>query len=313
MIMLQSIRRRAFPTLPVFLSNKPGRIVALGFLVLIAVVAASASLLPHDAYRQDLLHRNSSPSLTHILGTDELGRDMLARLAVGARVSLIVAATSTLAAVLIGIAVGAIAGYKRGWVDSLCMRFVDSMYAFPDTLFAILIAGIVKGHLNQASTVFFKPVAVLYNLSGGLFGVFLTLSFTSWLVCARLVRAEVVILRSAEYVAAAKLAGATDAFVMWRHILPNCLPVIIVAATFVVPSAILLEAGLSFLGVGVDPPTPSWGAMIASGVRSMQSYPHLLIIPAIVVGLTLLSVNVIGDALREHFDPSFRSHGGATS
>ncbi len=312
MTMVPSIQRRGVSLLPASIRSKPGLAVAIAFLVLIVVVAASASFLPYDAYRQDLLHRNSPPNWNHILGTDELGRDMLARLAIGARVSLVVAATSTVAAVLIGIAVGAIAGYKRGWIDSVCMRFVDSMYAFPDTLFAILIAGVVKGQLSQSSTDFFSPIAALYKMSGGLFGVFLTLSFTSWLVCARIVRAEVIILRSAEYVAAARLAGASDLFVMRRHILPNCLPVIIVAATFVVPSAILLEAGLSFLGVGVDPPTPSWGAMIASGVRSMQSYPHLLITPAIAVGLTLLSINVVGDALREHFDPSFRRGGEAS-
>jgi ABC-type dipeptide/oligopeptide/nickel transport system permease subunit len=311
MTMVPSTQRRGVSLLPASIRSKPGLTVAIAFLVLIVVVAASASFLPYDAYRQDLLHRNSPPSLDHILGTDELGRDMLTRLAIGARVSLVVAVTSTVAAVLIGIAVGAIAGYKRGWIDSVCMRFVDSMYAFPDTLFAILIAGVVKGQLSQSSTDFFSPITALYKMSGGLFGVFLTLSFTSWLVCARIVRAEVIILRSAEYVAAARLAGASDLFVMRRHILPNCLPVIIVAATFVVPSAILLEAGLSFLGVGVDPPTPSWGAMIASGVRSMQSYPHLLITPALAVGLTLLSINVIGDALREHFDPSFR-RGGET-
>ncbi|PSS60137.1 ABC transporter permease [Ensifer sp. NM-2] len=312
MTMVPSAQRRGVSLLPASLRSKPGPAVAVAFLVLIVVVAASASFLPYDAYRQDLLHRNSPPSWNHLLGTDELGRDMLARLAIGARVSLVVAVTSTVAAVLIGIAVGAIAGYRRGWIDSVCMRFVDSMYAFPDTLFAILIAGIVKGQLSQSSTDFFSPITALYKMSGGLFGVFLTLSFTSWLICARIVRAEVIILRSAEYVAAARLAGASDLFVMRRHILPNCLPVIIVSATFVVPSAILLEAGLSFLGVGVDPPTPSWGAMIASGVRSMQSYPHLLVTPAIAVGLTLLSINVLGDALREHFDPSFR-RGGETS
>jgi ABC-type dipeptide/oligopeptide/nickel transport system permease subunit len=313
MTMSLSAPRKIFGALPAFVRGRPGLAIAITFLVGIVVLAALASLLPYDAYRQDLLHRNSPPNLKHLLGTDELGRDMLARLAVGARVSLLVAATSTIAAVLIGIAVGATAGYKRGWVDSLAMRFVDSMYAFPDTLFAILIAGVVKGQLSNNSSVFLAPVVTLYKVSGGLFGVFLTLSFTSWLVCARLVRAEVTVLRSAEYVSAARLAGATDMFVMFRHILPNCLPVIIVAATFVVPSAILLEAGLSFLGIGVDPPTPSWGSMIASGVRSMQSYPHLLVMPAFAVGITLLSINVIGDALREHLDPAFTGRHGASS
>jgi len=302
-------RRSGVSLLLASIRSKPALAVAIAFLLLVIAVAASASILPYNGYRQDLLHRNALPSWSHILGTDELGRDMFARLAIGARVSLVVAVTSTVAAVLIGITVGALAGYKRGWIDNVCMRFVDSMYAFPDTLFAILIAGVVKGQLSQPSADFISPIATLYKVSGGLFGVFLTLSLTSWLICARIVRAEVIVLRSMEYVAAARLAGASDLFIIRRHVLPNCLPVIIVSATFVVPSAILLEAGLSFLGVGVDPPTPSWGSMIASGVKSMQSYPHLLIMPAIAVGLTLLSINVVGDALREHFDPTSRRGG----
>jgi ABC-type dipeptide/oligopeptide/nickel transport system permease subunit len=279
-------------------------------LVVLAVVFAAAILspvLPYDAYRQDVLHRNATPSVQHWFGTDELGRDMVARLAVGARVSLIVALTSSLIAVAIGVVIGMVAGYLGGLADSTIMRFVDSMYAFPETLFAILIASLVKGQLAGQATGLLAPLAEAYRLSGGLLGVLLTLGFTCWLTTSRLVRSQVLSLKNTEYVLACRLAGATHAFIIRTHLLPNSLPVILVAVTFVVPNAILLEAGLSFIGVGVDPPTPSGGTMIAGGVQSIQSYPHLLVTPAVAIGATLLALNVVGDALRDLFDPVLRA------
>jgi ABC-type dipeptide/oligopeptide/nickel transport system permease subunit len=202
--------------------------------------------------------------------------------------------------------IGMLAGYLGGLTDSLVMRFVDSMYAFPETLFAILIASLVKGQLAGQASGLLEPVAEIYRLSGGLLGVLLTLGLTCWLTTSRLVRSQVLSLKNAEYVLACRLAGATGWFIIRTHLLPNALPVILVAITFVVPNAILLEAGLSFLGVGVDPPTPSWGTMIASGVQSIQSYPHLLVAPALAIGATLLALNVVGDALRDLIDPALR-------
>ena len=283
--------------------------VSVVCLLLIIVVAVISPLLPYGAYKQDILHRNAAPSIAHWLGTDELGRDLAARLAAGARVSLLVALTSSLAAVAIGVMIGTVSGYLGGMTDSLVMRFVDSMYAFPDTLFAILIAALVKGQLSGQAPPLLEPLAEAYRMSGGLLGVLLTLGLTCWLTTARLVRSQVLSLKSAEYVLACRLAGASDWFIIRTHLLPNAVPVILVAVTFVVPNAILLEAGLSFIGVGVDPPTPSWGTMIASGVQSIQSYPHLLVAPAIAIGTTLLALNVVGDALRDLFDPALRGSG----
>ncbi len=134
----------------------------------------------------------------------------------------------------------------------------------------------------------------------------LTLGLTCWLTTSRLVRSQVLSLKSAEYVLACRLAGASDWFIIRKHLLPNAAPVILVAMTFVVPNAILLEAGLSFIGIGVDPPTPSWGTMIASGVQSIQSYPHLLVAPALAIGAMLLALNVVGDAMRDMLDPALR-------
>lgn len=281
-------------------------------LLLLAVVIGAALLspvLPYDAYRQDILHRNAPPSTAHWFGTDELGRDVATRLAVGARVSLTVALTSSLIAVAIGVMIGLLAAYLGGFADSAIMRLVDSMYAFPETLFAILVASLVKGQLAGNASGMLAPLAEAYRLSGGLLGVLLTLGFTCWLTTSRLVRSQVLSLKNAEYVLACRLAGASAWFIIRTHLLPNALPVILVAMTFVVPNAILLEAGLSFIGVGVDPPTPSWGTMIASGVQSIESYPHLLVAPALAIGATLLALNVVGDALRDLIDPALRGSG----
>lgn len=285
---------------------RPGMAAAAVFLTVIVLLAILSPLLPYDAYKQDILRRNALPSASHWLGTDELGRDLVARLAVGARVSLVVAVLSTTIALAIGVVVGTLAAYISGKTDALIMRFVDAMYAFPDTLFAILIAALVKGQMSGDVSAAMEPIAALYRMSGGLLGVLVTLSLTSWLTTARLMRAQVQTLKDSEYVLASRLAGAGHWFIIRTHILPNCLPVILVSATFVIPNAILLEAGLSFLGVGVDPPTPSWGSMIAGGVQSIQAYPHLLVLPSLAIGLTLLSFNVVGDALRDLLDPALR-------
>ena len=289
-----------------FVRRNPALAASMLLLALVVAAALLSPVLPYDAYRQDILHRNAPPSAAHWLGTDELGRDMAARLAVGARVSLIVALTSSLIALAIGVLIGMLAGYLGGVADSMIMRFIDSMYAFPETLFAILIASLVKGQLAGQGTGLMAPLSEAYRMSGGLLGVLLTLGFTCWLTTSRLVRSQVLSLKNTEYVLACRLAGASDAFIIRTHLLPNALPVILVAVTFVVPNAILLEAGLSFIGVGVDPPTPSWGTMIASGVQSIQSYPHLLVAPALAIGATLLALNIVGDALRDLIDPALR-------
>jgi ABC-type dipeptide/oligopeptide/nickel transport system permease subunit len=289
-----------------FMRRNPALATSILLLAIVVAAALLSPVLPYDAYRQDILHRNAAPSAAHWLGTDELGRDMAARLAVGARVSLIVALTSSLIALAIGVLIGMVAGYLGGVADSMIMRFIDSMYAFPETLFAILIASLVKGQLAGQATGLMAPLAEAYRMSGGLLGVLLTLGLTCWLTTSRLVRSQVLSLKNTEYVLASRLAGASDAFIIRTHLLPNALPVILVAVTFVVPNAILLEAGLSFIGVGVDPPTPSWGTMIASGVQSIQSYPHQLVAPALAIGATLLALNIVGDALRDLIDPALR-------
>ncbi|MDX0322220.1 ABC transporter permease subunit [Sinorhizobium meliloti] len=287
-----------------FVFRNPALAVSLAFLAIVTGLAVLAPLLPYDAYRLDVLHRNELPSAHHWFGTDELGRDVLARIAVGARVSLFVAVASTIVAIAIGVMIGTISGYLGGVADSIMMRLVDAMYSFPDMLFAILMAAFVKGYLSGDVHGFWGPLAELYRLSGGILGVLLTLGLSSWPTTSRLVRSQVLSLKHAEYVLAARLSGASGWRIIRSHLLPNTVPVILVSITFGVPNAILLEAGLSFIGIGVDPPTPSWGTMIGDGIKSVQSYPHLLIFPALAIGLTLLCLNVIGDALRDILDPT---------
>ncbi len=288
------------------LLRRPSLTASVILLCVVVVAAVLAGLLPYGAYKLDYLHRNAAPGWQHWLGTDELGRDVLARLAFGARVSLTVAVISTLIALVVGVTVGSVAGYFGGAVDGSIMRFVDSMYAFPDVLFAILVGGLLKGQLSYAGGTGFNLLNTLYGWSGGLMGVLITLGLTSWLTTARLIRSQLLSLKHSDYVSAAELAGGSPFFILRTHLLPNSLPPILVAITLIVPNAVLLEAGLSFIGVGVEPPTPSWGTMIALGVNSVQSFPHLLIVPAAAIAVTLLALNVVGDTIRDVLDPSLR-------
>lgn len=284
--------------------RNPALALSILFLAVIVLAAIFAPLFPYGPYQEDILNRDASASLSHLAGTDELGRDVLARLVYGARVSLTVAVASTIIAVAIGIVVGALSGYLGGIGDTVIMRIVDSMYAFPDVLFAILIASLVKGNLSGVVTGFMAPFAAAYTLSGGLLGILLTLGLTSWLTTSRMVRSQILSLKRSEYVMASRLAGASPTFIVRTHLIPNAIAPILVAITLVIPNAVLLEAGLSFIGVGVDPPTPSWGTMIADGVLSLQSYPHLLVAPALAIGCTLLTLNIVGDAVRDWLDPT---------
>ncbi len=283
--------------------RNPAAIASLIVLAVVFLAAIFATSLPYSYDEQDYKARNAPPSREHLLGGDQLGRDVLSRLAYGARVSMTVAIAATLLTLVIGVIVGSVAGYAGGQIDSLIMRFVDSMYAFPDLLFVILVSALVRGQLGEDPTGLLAVAATLDRATSGLLPVFLALGLTSWLTTARLVRAQLLSLKHQEYVQASRGAGASAGFILRKHLLPNTLAPLIVAATLAIPNAILLEAGLSFIGLGVQPPTPSWGIMIADGVASLRSFPTLMLFPAITIGLTLLSFNVLGDALRDAVDP----------
>jgi ABC-type dipeptide/oligopeptide/nickel transport system permease subunit len=289
------------------LLRRGSALVSLAFLLgLVVVAVAGPRWLPHAYDRQDLLQLYARPSEAHLLGTDHLGRDLLARLVQGARISLTVGLVAELIIIVIGTVVGAVAGYAGGAVESIIMRVVDALYAFPDLLLVIIVMSYVKAQLGGPVAGWLVPVAAANKALGGLLGVFIALGLTSWLTTCRLVRAQILSLKTREYVQASRGLGARGARVIVAHLLPNTMGTILVAATLGVPNAILLEASLSFLGLGVDPPMPSWGLMVSEGVAAVQSYPHVLVAPAVAIAATLLAFNFLGDALRDALDPLMR-------
>jgi peptide/nickel transport system permease protein len=264
---------------------RQNRLAAAGaaFLVLIVLAAICAPLITHyDPTKQDLLSRLEPPSSTHWLGTDEVGRDVLSRLAYGARISLFVALLGTAGGVIAGTLLGLTSGFFGGWTDTLLMRGVDIMYAFPGVLLVILIVSI---------------------LGPSLWNLILALMIWGTPTLSRIVRASVLSLKSEDYVLAARTIGADRMRLMTGHLLPNATAPIIVYATLGVAGSLLTAAGLGFLGLGVQPPTPEWGAMLSQGREYVISAPYLVTFPGLLIFLTVLALNFIGDALRDALDP----------
>lgn len=272
----------------------------LGALILIAIFGPM--LLPYTYGEQDHSAVTQGPSWAHPMGTDQLGRDVLTRLVFGTRVSLTVGFVVEIVILVIGVPLGAIAGYFGKWTDVAIMRVVDVLYAMPNLLFVIVIMTFLRGQLSEGTGVF-SVLSSLDARMGGLVGVYIGLGLISWLTVARIVRAGAMSLKERESVEAAKSAGAGHKRILTRHILPNTLAPIVVASTLGIPGAILYEAGISFLGLGVIPPMPSWGLMISEAIPSMRSYPYLLIFPAGALSLTVLAFNFLGDGLRDAVDP----------
>lgn len=252
-------------------------ILLFSFLAVFAPIIA-----PHDYAEQFWDHIAEYPSWQFPLGTDLNGRDVLSRMIYGARVSMTVGLVAQFIVVLIGVPIGAIAGYYGGKVDTAIMRFVDIMYAFPTLLFVILI---------------------MTMLGKGLFNIFIAIGLVGWVTLSRLVRAQVLALREKEFVKAARTMGASTGRILLRHILPNALTPIIVAVTFGIPQAIFTEAALSFIGVGINPPTPSWGQMVGEYQQYIRSYWHMSLFPAVAIGLLMLAFTFFGDGLRDALDP----------
>ena len=239
-----------------------------------------------DGTTIDIDRGATAPTLAHPFGTDLLGRDMLVRVMVGGQIAILVAFTATAVALVIGVSWGAIAAYAGGRVDNAMMRVVDAMYAFPTVVFVIVVMAVFQT----------KSIVVLFALIGGI----------SWLNMARQTRAQVLSLRHREFVEAARAIGARPTRILFRHIVPNALGVIIVAASASLPSVMLTEAFLSFLGLGVQAPLASWGTLVTEGSSQIAVYPWVLIGPGVVMGLTIMSLNFLGDGLRDALDPQTR-------
>ena len=251
-------------------------------VVLFVISLGAAFLTPYDPSAIDAWHVLLPPSAAHFFGTDELGRDVFTRVIYGARVSLKVGFVAVGIAVAIGTVVGLFAGFYGGWMDSLLMRLVDIMLCFPT---------------------FFLILAVIAMLEPSIWYIMVIIGLTGWMGVARLVRAEVLSLKSRDFVLAARVLGASDLRIIFRHILPNALSPVLVSATLGVAGAILTESALSFLGIGVQPPTPSWGNILTSGKDYIEFAWWLSLFPGVAILVTVLSYNLVGEGIRDALDP----------
>ena len=267
---------------------KRNRLAVGGMAIIIVtfLIAGSASLLaPYDPGKTEISQKLKPPSPRHYLGTDNLGRDVFSRMLYGSRISLSVGFVAVAISIIIGILVGALAGYYVGWVDSFLMRFVDIMICFPS---------------------FFLILTVVALLGPSLFKVMVVIGITSWMGTSRFVRAEFLSLRERDFTQAAKALGVKDRRIIFRHILPNALAPVFVTATLDVATAILVEAGLSFLGFGVQPPAPSWGNILTEGRTYIFDAWWLTVFPGLAILITVLSFNLLGEGFRDALDPRLR-------
>jgi oligopeptide transport system permease protein len=266
------------------LRRNTAALLGLGIVLLLSLVAVFAGTLapyPYDAQHIDHIFAPiGAPGFP--LGTDQLGRDILSRLIYGARISLGVALLAQLIVLALGVPVGLIAGAGPRALDSVLMRLTDIMYAFPDLLFVIIILAVL------GQNVLFVPIAI---------------GIVNWTTMARLVRGQILSLKERDFILAARELGVPWTRILVRHLLPNALTPVIVAVTLGIPQYILLEATLSFIGIGAPPPMPSWGAMINEGFNAIFSFPHMVILPGIAIALTMLSFTFLGDGLRDALDP----------
>jgi oligopeptide transport system permease protein len=261
------------------------RLAMLGMIVVVVMcfTALFAEVLAPYSYTKTNFGRlNEGPSRDHWLGTDQLGRDLFSRMIYGARISMIVGLGAQAIVVLIGVPVGALSGFVGGRLDLVLTRGIDVMYAFPRLLFVILLMSM---------------------LGAGLTNIFIAIGLTGWVFIARQTRAQMLAIKQKEFVDGARALGAGAGRILSRHLLPNALTPIIVSVTFGVPEAIFTEAALSFIGVGINPPTPSWGQMVGEGQQYLRTYWHLCVFPSIAIAITMLAFTFLGDGVRDAFDP----------
>jgi oligopeptide transport system permease protein len=267
--------------------NRAALLGALIILALVAMAILADLIAPHSYAQQFISGPYDKPSRTLPFGTDNLGRDQLSRVIYGARISMAVGVIVQLIVLLVGVPLGAIAGYAGGWLDNLLMRFTDVVYAFPDLLFVILLlAALGRSEIN----------------------VFLAIAVVAWPTMARLVRGQFLALKEKEFVDAARVAGASNWRIVTRHLLPNASGPIIVAVTLGIPAAILTEAVLAFLGLGAPPPLPSWGSLVFDALDSIFTVPLLVVFPGLAISITMLSFVFLGDGLRDALDPRMSAH-----
>jgi ABC-type dipeptide/oligopeptide/nickel transport system permease subunit len=281
-----------------------GSLIFIGLLILVAIFAP---VVASYHFAEGSLEENYAlPGDKFPVGADFMGRDILSRTIYGARISVSVALVASLVSLLVGLTVGVISGYVGGRVDNIIMRIVDIIYAYPFIVFVILMQVYFKALSRRGGVGFAGALIELDSMTGGMLFVFIAIGLINWLQMARLARGQVLSYKEKEFVEAAYSIGASGGRIIFRHLVPNIIGPLIVAETLQIPTYIFLEAFLSFIGLGVNPPTPSWGAMISEGFKGLRSYPHLIAAPAIALCLTTLAFNFLGDGLRDALDPRLR-------
>ena len=287
--------------------------IVLG-LMLVAVIIGPWIIYKTTGFTYDFipptgdLVKSFPPSLQHPMGTDEQGRDLLARVLQGGRISLAVGLISTIVSLLIGVSYGAIAGYSGGKLDNFMMRIVDIIYAIPYILIVIVLLKVLSG---ENTPEFIKWLSEKFGGANNqglsqIFLLFFALGLVSWLTMARVVRGQILSLKNQEFVMAARATGVSTLGIIFKHLVPNALGPVIIYATLTIPSVMLSEAFLSFLGIGVQPPFASWGSLAADGIKNIAIYPWQMIFPGVTMALTLFSLNFLGDGLRDALDPQTR-------
>ncbi len=268
------------------MKRSPMAVIGLVLIIVLFVMALFANVIAPFTYsKQNLMHAFESPSSKYIFGTDEFGRDIFSRIVYGARISLQVGFIAVGLSMFIGGFLGALAGYYGGKIDNVIMRIMDVLLSIPSILLAIAIAA---------------------SLGPGLFNLMIAVGISAIPNYARIVRGSVLSIRGQEFVEAAKAVGSSDLRIIFKHIIPNCTAPIIVQATLGVATAILTAAGLSFIGLGIQPPIPEWGAMLSSGRSYIRDYPYMTLFPGLAIMITILALNFVGDGLRDALDPKLK-------
>lgn len=269
-------------------------------------IKTSVNLAPMQYSETELAQIEAGEKVfPHLLGTDNLGRDYAVRVMMGSRVSLLVGLIASAIILLIGSLYGAISGFFGGWVDMVMMRIVDIIYTVPDILIIILLASVLNYPLKELSQ---KPGFEWIGVIGvNLISIFIVFALLYWVGMARIVRSQIMILKEQEYVTAARALGASSGRIIRKHLLTNCIGTLIVTTTLQIPSSIFTESFLSFLGLGVNAPMPSLGSLASAAINGLQSYPHRLFAPALMISVIILSFNLLGDGLRDAFDPKMKN------
>jgi len=289
------------------LKNRMAVLGGIIVIVLLILAIFAPYIAPYHYADGSLINNYAKPGAKYLLGADFMGRDVLSRIIYGTRISLSVGIVGAVTAFIIGVLYGVVSGYYGGKIDNVMMRFVDIMYGFPTLLLIILMMVLFKSTFAVTTPgTFAATLSAIDRAFGGLFFIFIGIGITAWLNMARIARGMALSLREKEFVEAARATGNSNLQIIFKHVTPNLIGPCIVRVTLAIPRYITFEAFLSFIGLGVNPPTPSWGMLISEGYQAMRSYPHLAIYPGLALAITMMAFNFLGDGLRDALDPRMK-------